>query len=247
MTTSESALRLGVLFILASAVSAQTTVSVPGNANIYGSGFSTAPNPTGSGGGNGGGVTPISYTLPAGTTIVTFTNVTGTTRFDYTNFSGTYIGPDGGTGFGSQTGVTSYNSLSGVTHTERTGFLVGVFLTAAEPSGPAPTTLTYNVASAGASAFSPALQQVFFIGDGLDASSATQTFSVPSGATRLFLGFADSWDGTSLTGQPGFYHDNDGSLSVTVSAVPEPSAWAVLAGLSVMAIAAWRRRMSPTD
>jgi len=241
MKTISIASKVLALVITTICASAQTTVSVPGNANIYGAGFTTVPNPTGSDGhADGGGVLPTSYALPGGTTIVTFTNVTGTTRFDYVNYSGVNIPADGGTAFGGQTAVSSYNSLPGITHTQRTGFLVGVFLDASEPSGTAPETLSYDTTAAGASSFSPSLKQVFFVGDGLDASSATQTFHVPSGATRLFLGFADAWNGTSLTGLPGYYHDNDGSLSVTISAVPEPSVYAVLTGLGALVVAMWR-------
>jgi len=64
------------------------------------------------------------------------------------------------------------------------------------------------------------LGQVFFIGDGqADGGLGTQTFNIPAGATRLFLGMPDCFN---ASGPPGYYGDNSGSLSVTVSQVPEP-------------------------
>lgn len=48
-------------------------------------------------------------------------------------------------------------------------------------------------------------------------SGGVQQFFVPSSATRLFLGFADAYtmSTNSITGPPGFYADNDGTLSAT--------------------------------
>lgn len=48
---------------------AQVTVTVPGQANIYGAGHSTPPGP----GGSGGGVLPTLINLPLGTAYVTLT------------------------------------------------------------------------------------------------------------------------------------------------------------------------------
>ena len=57
----------------------------------------------------------------------------------------------------------------------------------------------------------PELGQVFFVGDGLTGrgTGEVQNFTVPSGATTLYLGFADAPDGQ---GSPGTYRDNTGSL-----------------------------------
>ncbi len=221
-----------IWLVLAGRIAAQTTVSVSGLANIYGSGFGSTP---------GGGVVSVEYLLPAGTSVVTFTNVTGSASFD--TGTGAYYPADGGTGWGARTEVTTLNSLSGITHTDRTVFLTGVFLDAATPTGSAPATLSYNISSAQASVFSPLLQQVFFVGDGLDAVSGTQIFNVPTGATRLYLGFADAWNGSWVAGSPGYYADNGGTLSVTINAIPEPATVSLLLGLGASALAVWRRRV----
>jgi hypothetical protein len=59
---------------------------------------------------------------------------------------------------------------------------------------------------------SPLIQQTFFIGNGRTSSGAVQTFHVPAGATRLYLGFADA---VSFVGTPCCYGDNSGSLTAT--------------------------------
>jgi Flp pilus assembly protein TadG len=71
--------------------------------------------------------------------------------------------------------------------------LVGVFLNNTQPSSnTAPANLDFtSVASRNFSTLQPALQQVFFIGDGLTDSGQQQTFFAPSGATRLYLA---QWD-----------------------------------------------------
>jgi hypothetical protein len=58
----------------------------------------------------------------------------------------------------------------------------------------------------------------FFIG-------TNSTFVVPTGATELFLGFADA---SGFNGASGFYDDNSGALEVAVAAVPEASTWAMM-------------------
>lgn len=69
------------------------------------------------------------------------------------------------------------------------------------------------------------------------------TLVVPTGATELFLGFADA---SGFNGTSGDYSDNDGSLTVTES-VPEPSTWAMMilgfCGLGFMAFR--RKRNAP--
>jgi hypothetical protein len=50
-------------------------------------------------------------------------------------------------------------------------------------------------------------QQPFFIGAGLTDGGSPQTFVVPAGATRLYLGVFDGWQNS----------DNPGSLSVTTT------------------------------
>jgi len=93
--------------------------------------------------------------------------------------------------------------------------LLGVFLSATGPNlGPAPADLDFSThAVRDFDSLSPALYQVFFIGDGLRADGVTvQTFIAPPQAQTLFLGTADnaSWA------------DNTGSYDLTVAEeVPE--------------------------
>ena len=121
-------------------------------------------------------------------------------------------GPDGGSFFS----TASSNGISGATWPENT--LVGVFLDASQPdSTSAPASLDFS--TGGGTTFatlSPALKQVFFIGDGRTGTGtgATQAFVVPAGATRLFLGVSDGVG----------WFNNVGSFSATVSAGAAPVA-----------------------
>ena len=95
------------------------------------------------------------------------------------------------------------------------GALVGVFETATGPtSGTPPATLDFTVIGTNFASLSPALNQVFFIGDGLtgDGSGSVQQFMVPLGATRLYLGCADAGN---YNGSPGAYSDNSGTFTVS--------------------------------
>jgi hypothetical protein len=95
----------------------------------------------------------------------------------------------------------------------------------------------------GATGFTPLLNQIFFIGDGLAGDGLTsQTFLAPTGSTRLFLAVADSFG--SSTG-------NLGSLAVTFDAtggpgggVPEPASWALMIAGFGLAGGALRHRRS---
>ena len=68
-----------------------------------------------------------------------------------------------------------------------------------------------------------------------------QQFTAPAGATRLFLGVADSI-GASGGNLGGFAVDVAGATSIA-AAVPEPASWALLlAGFATVGAAARRRR-----
>jgi len=112
--------------------------------------------------------------------------------------------------------------------------LIGVFLDANQPSV-APPGLDFSTAlSRDFATLSPLLSQPFYIGDGLRNDGVTvQSFLVPAGATRLFLGTMDGFD----------WLNNVGSLRVTVElqAVPEPGTLA-LVGLAFAALGFSRRR-----
>jgi hypothetical protein len=79
---------------------------------------------------------------------------------------------------------------------------------------------------------SPALGQVFFIGDGVTNANVIQQFIAPALATRLFLGIPD---GFAFVGVPGYYDDNDGSYRIRIGineipTIPEPSTLLLLGG-----------------
>jgi hypothetical protein len=102
--------------------------------------------------------------------------------------------------------------------------LLGVFLDNSAPNGTAaPRSLDFRALASlgvtspgtldagqldrvgggvGYSTLRPALKQVFFIGDGLDAVAAQQLVVVPFGATRLYLGTADGGNWADNRGTP---------------------------------------------
>jgi hypothetical protein len=144
-----------------------------------------------------------------------------------------FAGPDGGcypdeTPFGTAAanGIGSYQGPADA--------LIGVFLDNSTPSGTGgPTSLDFTDPSVISQAsFAPLLNQIFFIGDGFTGtgSGTQQQFTVPTGATRLFLAVADSF---------GSSDGNPGSLDVTVdTTAPEPASFA-LVGLAGLALAAF--------
>jgi hypothetical protein len=142
---------------------------------------------------------------------VRFTSVTG----DWACTGSTTSGPDGANCAGGSTNISSYRGIAGLTHSNKTMFLAGVFLDATEPADPSPTRLDVTNFNTTAT-LQPALRQTFFIGDGLTAASARQEFIVPAGATRLFLGIVD---GSAFQGGPCCYDDNSGSMSATYEIV----------------------------
>jgi len=214
------------------------TLTIDATDDIYGAGHSTLPATIYP------GTFPPSDTFPVDPNeILTFSSVTGMVgcNFVITN------GPDGPCWPGVNTTVTSYGGLSGIDVYQNNMFLVGVFLDAREPSGPGPAVLSYNYGTPGSlstsdPSFSPALDEVFFIGDGLTGTGAgmEQIFNVPAGADRLYLGFADSFDSV-----PSYYADNVGSLTATfeiTTATPEPAYGFLLTGGLLAGALLYRRK-----
>jgi hypothetical protein len=230
---------LGVVVFDSSALS--DTLTVLGTDDIYAAGQSTLPDTIYP------GTFPPSDSFAADPNqILTFSSVTGMVgcNFVITN------GPDGTCFPGVNTTVTSYGGLSGIEVKNANMFLVGVFLDNTEPGGSSAPVLNYNYGTTGSlkttdASFSPELDQVFFIGDGLTGTGTgqEQDFSVPSDATRLYLGFADSFDSV-----PSYYADNPGSLTATFaftteqSTVPEPTHVFLVTGALLIGVALYRGR-----
>ncbi|MBV7257146.1 PEP-CTERM sorting domain-containing protein [Pacificimonas sp. WHA3] len=121
--------------------------------------------------------------------------------------------------------------------------LVGVFVGSGVPTDPAPDPIDFGGDLAFLS-LTPDLNQIFYIGDGLTGlgTGDRQTFFVPVGATRLFLGSSDGFG----------WFNNSGVSVVTITGetrdiidppgpVPAPGALGLL-GLGIMAMALRRRR-----
>jgi MYXO-CTERM domain-containing protein len=203
--------------------------TVPATANIYSAGLSSPVAPAGS----GAGTLPIYVPVSVGQTTFQFSASGSITENNWGGGGGVYHGPDGGI----ISGVTvyAYGGLSGF-RSDLTLPLAGVFLSDAAPQDPAPPFMDFSSQGLGLDflTLAPLIGQVFFIGDGQTSGGVTQTFNVPAGATRLYLGCPDSPFGNDL---PGAYDDNSGTLNVSVVAVPEPATGALGAiglALSVM-------------
>ena len=227
------------------AYAAPVTVSVADTANIFGAGHAAAPNP----GGGSGGTLPPSFAFAANSGFVLqTTSVVGTTSLT-PGFDG--VNGEGSAAF--STNISSYGGISGIVDTNRSGFLVGVFLDDSEPvGGTEPARLSF-ASPENFTTLSPVLRQTFLIGDGkADTGGAVQSFVAPPAATRLFLGFADA---PGYTGLPGAFQDNSGrSVAVTftsagttvppVAVVPAPviaPAGLLLFGLGLLCIAGIHR------
>jgi len=181
-----------------SQTNATLSVTVPGTSDPWLAGM-----PNGSGASSGDTApaeSPVQVNLTAGGTL-TFT---ASGSVDYGGASGP---PDGITGAPTAHANGAENGISGVTSPADS--LVGVFLGPAQPDGSAaPADLDFSTGtSQDYTTLAPQLKQVFFIGDGKTSGGTTQQITIPSGATRLFLG---TMDGSG-------WYNNSGSFSVRVT------------------------------
>ena len=210
-----------------------TVVAVPGTADLYAAGQPP---------GNCCAGDTISANSPV---LVPLAVIAG----EYLNFSTTggaarapaqAVSPtaDGDLSFFDNLPASFSTGISGPTHVHLNA-LAGVFLGPTDPTGAAPAQLTGTTFSS----ISPGLGQIFFIGDGLIGEGTglgnVQTFYVPTGATRLYLGVTDE----------GGNYDNHGTIIATitsseeVTAVPEPSTWAMMIlGFAGVGFMAYRRK-----
>lgn len=238
------------------ALADQITVFVPGTADPYLAGMPAGSTASGNAPGSpGADVAPAQSPvlvagLPLSAGMALTVNATGSAAYGPAPASGPdhrSSGPDGILYFGSLIHHLAgpQNGLSDV----RTPInaLLGVFLGDSRPDlTEAPATLDFGALGTGFSTLSPALKQVFFIGDGLDATAGQQTFIVPAGATRLYLGTADGWEWANNRG--GFYarvnFTPTGGVGQPASVrTPEPGACLLgLLGAGLLALPRLRRR-----
>ena len=205
-------LLVALAFVVDPAAAATSNYTVPSSANISSSGLLSPVGP----GGGGAGTLPVLHLIAPGQTTFSFSATGEISQY----FDGFFHSSDGLQGY--PMNVDSYEGISGFKADVNTP-LVGVFLSGNSPVAPAPATLDFTSAGLGLnfSTLSPQLGQVFFIGDGKTSGNLDQLFNAPAGATRLFLGFADA---PFSVGAPGAFDDNRGSLAVTITSVPEPTA-----------------------
>jgi hypothetical protein len=180
-----------------------TTVMVDARGDIFSAGMLKPDQ-------NRGGVMPSALTLVPGGGFIIVTSVRGKTGC---NANTPAAPPDGGWCAGGNTDLLTAGNASGIIDHKHTQPLVGVFL------GPKPGTPPQRLDFTDHEAFaelSPLLGQTFYIGDGLTGtgSGVPQRFLIPSGAVMLYLGYGD---GYAFQGAPGWYSDNTGGVSATVT------------------------------
>jgi len=200
-----------VLTIVSVPVAAGAATNVPGSAN---------PNPAGRDAGYtccGTDAAPLQSPPELGGIVL---QQCASLHFDVTG-QVSYLGvpvsgnnPDGDDQFD----MTDYGDGISAPTAVRTNALLGVFLTSDSPTGQeTPGRLDYS-AGIGFVTERPRIGQIFFIGDGLTSDSklgqsngGEQSFVVPPGATRLFLGTADGFG----------WGNNRGSFTVSATSTPE--------------------------
>jgi hypothetical protein len=232
---------LGAAALLAAAPAAAfATVVVPGTDDIF---LASQPDGSSVSGYFGSDVAPDNspaLIAVGGGQVLTF-SASGSTSVDGSCFAGA----DGGC-YGDESGFSPPPASN--TYKGPADALVGVFLASGVTdvsSGLKSLNYTRPAAVSRAS-YKPALNQIFFIGDGLTGtgSGAVQKFVAPAGAAGLYLAAADSIGAST---------GNLGSLSVDYAIlpagpVPEPDGWALLLigflGLGVTTRSA-RRRQAP--
>ena len=213
-----------LLFALVSRATFAVTISVPGTAHLWLAGMPDGS--TASFGDSAPGQSPVLVVgIPVfGGAAFRFSASGSVSRGDPLPF----YGPDGESEVnnhwsGDENGIANLNAPL--------ESLIGVFLGPGQPNlNPPPAALDFTTpASRDYLTLSPALQQPFFIGDGLTSLAAAQQVIAPDGATRLYLGTMDEYEWSNNLG------------SFTVNVVPEPgSALLGLAGLVML----WLRRAS---
>lgn len=201
-------MRSACLALIAShAAFAQLQLSVPTTSNLFAASHAQPEAPQG----GGAGTLPPLVVLPRGVDrALTITPVIGSISFCPSCGSN---GPDG-VASASECSVQSWRGMSAY-HTTRTRAFMGVFVGNEEAADPGPAAVLWDSVSVAQGSISVGPRQIMFIGDGLTGTGqgAVQLFTVPTQATRLFLGYADG-----ICGQRhGTYGDNSGGVTATVT------------------------------
>jgi hypothetical protein len=185
---------------------------------------------------------PVKFDVTAGSTL-TF-SATGSTSVAFTGNPGDcFAGPDGGcftdeSGFSPPPASNTYKGPSEA--------LIGVFL------GPGVTSvqdgeasLDYSdLANQNLTNYAPDLNQIFFIGDGVNGDGVVQQFVTPNGAGFLYLAVADSIGAS--TGNGGFLTVDVNGATLDAGLVPEPATWGLmLLGFGGLGAALRFRRSRP--
>jgi hypothetical protein len=221
----------------------QTTVTVLGTADPYLAGMPAGSTAIYGDSAPAESPTAVPGTLPAAGSLITFGDITGSVSYN----GGTPVDPpDGYPGFwlqhADQPAGSPQNPENGIADLiAPCDSLVGVFLGSGQPNlSTAPVGLDFSglgaayfteVGTLNFLSLSPKIAQPFFIGNGLTNSDIEQTFVVPAGATRLFLGSMDTFS----------WYNNTGSFSVQVNGVPEPTSTCIF-GLGAVGLLAMRWR-----
>ena len=228
--------RMVLATAFASVLAQASPITVPGLADIWLAGQPDGASVTGVFGTDTAPANSPVLVAVSGGQVLSF-SAAGTMSHDG---GGCFAGPDG---VGCFADVTPFGNgpANGIgTYTGPADGLIGVFLNNNTPGGlGGPASLDYTqAANVSTLSYSPALNQIFFIGDGLTGNGAgvMQQFMAPAGATRLFLATGDAL---------GASFNDVGSYSVTVSApgtAPEPATVSMSIVACLMGLAAVRRR-----
>jgi large repetitive protein len=167
---------------------------------------------------------PVKFDVTPGGTL-TFA-ATGSTSVAFTGSPGDcFAGPDGGC-FSDESGFSPAPASN--TYKGPSEALIGVFL------GPGVTSvqdgeasLDYSdLANQNPTSYAPDLNQIFFIGDGVNGDGVVQQFVAPSGAGFLYLAVADSIGAS--TGNGGFLTVDVTGARLDAGLVPEPATWGLM-------------------